>query len=163
MFLSPFGPDLSQAVPASIAVPTVAPTPVPVPAPSLLENPPPIVKAPCLVVPASSLPRTTVMLKNISNKLCRNDLVEIFKNKLPKESFNFVYLPIDFRTRCNFGYCFVNLSCHSFVRNFFDKFHCKQIEKFGKIYEVTFARVQGLHANITRLLNSPVMASSYYG
>lgn len=105
---------------------------------------------------------TTVMLRNIPNKYTREMLIkqlQIDFNGL----FDFMYLPIDFKNKCNVGYGFINFrnqeACERFVENFHgvDVRKCLPGLNSKKIVEVTPARVQGLIENVRRLKNSPVM------
>merc|ERR1719362_1494224 len=50
---------------------------------------------------------TTVMLRNIPNKYTRDMLIKRL-NMSFEGQFDFLYLPIDFRNKCNVGYCFIN-------------------------------------------------------
>lgn len=53
--------------------------------------------------------RTTVMIKDVPNKLSREELVNILRDVVPNE-FDFVYLRFDFNNHCNVGYAFVNFT-----------------------------------------------------
>ncbi|KAF4756929.1 hypothetical protein FOZ63_027400 [Perkinsus olseni] len=107
----------------------------------------------------SSDPRTTLMLKNIPNKYSRQLLVNEVMARMPVGSFDFVYMPIDFRSRCNFGYAFVNVTDPKYTRMFFNAFKNSRLPgvKSSKVCEVVYARVQGLQANVNRLINSPIL------
>ena len=63
-------------------------------------------------------PRTTLMIRNIPNRwLLRTGLMTSFSqevllrivNGYIPNRFDFFYLPIDFRTQCNLGYCYINV------------------------------------------------------
>jgi len=105
---------------------------------------------------------TTVMLRNIPNKYTREMLVQQLSVEF-KGLFDFMYLPIDFKNKCNVGYSFINFrttdACDEFVRQFHgvDVRKCLPGLNSKKIVEVTPARVQGLIENVKRLRNSPVM------
>eukprot|EP00929_Paragymnodinium_shiwhaense_P019533 TRINITY_DN13281_c0_g1_i2.p1 TRINITY_DN13281_c0_g1~~TRINITY_DN13281_c0_g1_i2.p1 ORF type:complete len:458 (-),score=91.45 TRINITY_DN13281_c0_g1_i2:307-1680(-) len=105
---------------------------------------------------------TTVMLRNIPNKYTREMLVKQLNQDF-RGMFDFLYLPIDFKNKCNVGYGFINFrtfkSCGSFVSKFngVDVRKCLPGLNSRKIAEVTPARVQGLDENVRRLKNSPVM------
>jgi len=105
---------------------------------------------------------TTVMLRNIPNKYTREMLVKQLNQDFRGE-FDFVYLPIDFKNRCNVGYGFINFrtveACDTFVTKFngVDVRKCLPGLNSRKVAEVTPARVQGLDENVRRLRNSPVM------
>jgi len=77
--------------------------------------------------------------------------------------FDFVYLPIDFKNKCNVGYGFINFrlveSCERFIQMFdgVDVYKCLPGLNSKKVAEVTQARVHGLEENVRRLRNSPVM------
>mmetsp|Transcript_47946 Transcript_47946/g.104296 ORF Transcript_47946/g.104296 Transcript_47946/m.104296 type:complete len:529 (-) Transcript_47946:101-1687(-) len=115
-------------------------------------------------VPVSEGPvgYTTVMLRNIPNKYTREMLVKQLNQDFRGE-FDFVYLPIDFKNRCNVGYGFINFrtveTCEIFVSRFngIDVRKCLPGLNSKKVAEVTPARVQGLEENVRRLRNSPVM------
>jgi len=105
---------------------------------------------------------TTVMLRNIPNKYTREMLVKqlcVDFNGL----FDFMYLPIDFKNKCNVGYGFINFRTQDACEYFVQCFHGVDVRKClpglnsKKIVEVTPARVQGLSENVRRLRNSPVM------
>lgn len=111
-------------------------------------------------VPASG--NTTVMLRNIPNKYTREMLVKQLNQDF-RGRFDFVYLPIDFKNKCNVGYGFINFrnseACDEFVSKFngVDVRKCLPGLNSKKVAEVTPARVQGLEENIRRLRNGPVM------
>mmetsp|Transcript_7337 Transcript_7337/g.18377 ORF Transcript_7337/g.18377 Transcript_7337/m.18377 type:complete len:510 (+) Transcript_7337:91-1620(+) len=106
---------------------------------------------------------TTAMLRNIPNKYTRDMLVDQL-NRSFKGCFDFLYLPIDFKNRCNVGYAFINFCSEESYRRFVKSFHlvpvCQCLPGLNswKVVEVTPARVHGLDANVHRLRNSPVMA-----
>ena len=52
--------------------------------------------------------RTTIMIKNIPNKYTRQMLVDEL-NEAHERKYDFLYLPIDFRNKCNLGYAFINM------------------------------------------------------
>lgn len=105
---------------------------------------------------------TTVMLRNIPNKYTREMLIKQLKQDFDG-LFDFMYLPIDFKNKCNVGYGFINFrtpeACDSFVKQFHgvDVRKCLPGLNSKKVVEVTPARVQGLLENVRRLRNSPVM------
>jgi len=103
------------------------------------------------------------MLRNIPNKYTRDMLVDQL-NRSFKGCFDFLYLPIDFKNKCNVGYAFINFCSPESYRRFVKSFNlvpvCQCLPGLNswKVVEVTPARVHGLDANIERLRNSPVMA-----
>jgi len=105
---------------------------------------------------------TTVMLRNIPNKYTREMLIKQLSQEFNGQ-FDFMYLPIDFKNKCNVGYCFINFRNQDICERFVSQFHGVDVRKClpglnsKKIVEVTPARVQGLTENVRRLRNSPVM------
>eukprot|EP00898_Chlorokybus_atmophyticus_P008854 jgi/Chlat1/8970/Chrsp94S08264 len=100
--------------------------------------------------------RTTVMIKNIPNKYSQGMLLALLDEHcrtcnagLQKDeaasAYDFVYLPIDFKNRCNLGYAFVNFTTSQGTLRFYTAFHRQPWEAFNsrKICEITYARLQG--------------------
>lgn len=99
---------------------------------------------------------TTVMLRNIPNRYTRDMLVNRLNEKFDGQ-YDFVYLPIDFNSKCNVGYAFINfrtpLACQQFTQEFHNvrTRHCLPGFSSQKICEVSQARVQGRDANMENL------------
>lgn len=102
--------------------------------------------------------RTTVMLRNIPNKYSQRMLLDEINNLGFEGLYDFFYLPIDYRNKCNVGYCFVSFVHNDAARRFMEKMIGYKLPGFNsqKICEVSWARVQGLKANIQHYRNSPV-------
>merc|ERR1712193_236496 len=104
--------------------------------------------------------RTTIMMRNIPSVYTSCTLVELLDIHGFGGHYDFVYLPIDFRTGVNLGYAFVNfvsnLEAHHFILDF-DSFRDWSLESF-KICEVSWADpYQGFEDHVERYRNSPVM------
>lgn len=106
---------------------------------------------------------TTLMLRNIPNRFSR-DMLLSHLNKHYEGEFDFVYLPIDFKNKCNIGYCFINFKSLDVCERFKKQFHgikvCRCLpggHMSKKVAEVTSARVHGLEENVKRLRNSAVV------
>ncbi|CAH9117382.1 unnamed protein product [Cuscuta europaea] len=117
--------------------------------------------------------RTTVMIKNIPNKYSQKLLLNMLDNhcihcndqiagtdgggrELPKSSYDFVYLPIDFINKCNVGYGFVNMTSPQATWRLYKAFHLQSWEVFNsrKVCQVSYARLQGLEALKEHFKNS---------
>merc|ERR1719188_418000 len=99
---------------------------------------------------------TTVMLRNIPNRYTRNMLAERLDQGYQGQ-YDFVYLPIDFNSKCNVGYAFINFRMPAVAAKFISEFHgAKTATKLpgfssAKVCEVSYARVQGRDANMENL------------
>merc|ERR1719424_199638 len=109
--------------------------------------------------PTDESERTSVMLRNIPNKYTQRMLLSVVHDiGFTQESFDFFYLPIDFRNKCNVGYAFINFLQPDLARRFFKALDGYQLRAFNsdKVCAVAWARVQGLQANVEHYRNSPI-------
>jgi len=96
---------------------------------------------------------TTVMLRNIPNRYTRDMLIECLDTEY-KGQYDFVYLPIDFNSKCNVGYAFINFRIPAMAQKFMQEFHgvrakqCLPGFSSKKVCEVSYATVQGREANM---------------
>ncbi|EFJ36208.1 hypothetical protein SELMODRAFT_438348 [Selaginella moellendorffii] len=102
--------------------------------------------------------RTTLMLKNIPNKYTSKMLLAVI-DEANQGTYDFIYLPIDFKNKCNVGYAFVNMIEPSYIVSFYKAFNGKKWEKFNseKVASVAYARIQGKAALVAHFQNSSLM------
>ena len=95
------------------------------------------------------------MIKNIPNKYNQEMLLKVLESAY-SGLYDFFYLPIDFKNRCNLGYAFVNFVRSSDALGFYEEFHKKKWSDFNskKVCEITYARVQGKQALAEHFKNS---------
>ncbi|KAF4676658.1 hypothetical protein FOL47_005609 [Perkinsus chesapeaki] len=108
--------------------------------------------------------RTTCMIRNIPNKYTQKMLLKLF-DSVPSLNgqYDFFYLPMDFRNKCNVGYAFIDFanprtSIPALVR----AFDGKKWERFNseKICKISFARLQGSEQLMEHFRTSSVMQQS---
>ncbi|KAK6157089.1 hypothetical protein DH2020_011337 [Rehmannia glutinosa] len=87
--------------------------------------------------------RTTLMIKNIPNKYTSKMLLAAI-DETHKGTYDFLYLPIDFKNKCNVGYAFINMVSPSHIITFYEAFNGKKWEKFNseKVASLAYARIQ---------------------
>lgn len=102
--------------------------------------------------------RTTLMIKNIPNKYTSKMLLAAIDEQ-HKGTFDFLYLPIDFKNKCNVGYAFINMLSPSLIIPFYEAFNGKKWEKFNseKVAALAYARIQGKTALVNHFQNSSLM------
>ncbi|KAG2265817.1 hypothetical protein Bca4012_076837 [Brassica carinata] len=102
--------------------------------------------------------RTTLMIKNIPNKYTSKMLLAAIDEK-NQGTYNFLYLPIDFKNKCNVGYAFINILSPDLIIPFYEAFNGKKWEKFNseKVASLAYARIQGKSALISHFQNSSLM------
>lgn len=102
--------------------------------------------------------RTTLMIKNIPNKYNQKMLLQAV-DEYHKGAFDFFYLPIDFKNKCNVGYAFINFITTEHIRAFYERFNGKKWEKFNseKVCIIAYARIQGKNSLIQHFQNSSLM------
>ncbi|XP_072959071.1 protein MEI2-like 2 [Typha angustifolia] len=102
--------------------------------------------------------RTTLMIKNIPNKYTSKMLLAAIDEN-HEGTYDFFYLPIDFKNRCNVGYAFINMVSPGHIISFYQAFNGKKWEKFNseKVVSLAYARIQGRAALISHFQNSSLM------
>jgi len=102
--------------------------------------------------------RTTLMIKNIPNKYDQQMLLQAV-DKNHKGTYDFFYLPIDFKNKCNVGYAFINFIDPTSIVTFYEDFNNKKWEKFNseKVCKLTYARIQGKDCMIVHFKNSSLL------
>ncbi|WWC61201.1 uncharacterized protein I303_103781 [Kwoniella dejecticola CBS 10117] len=115
--------------------------------------------------------RTTVMVKDVPNKLSREELVTILEEVVPGD-YDFVYLRFDFKNCCNVsrrpyrrllneqvGYAFVNFCSVGALYKFIQEKVGRKWNMFSseKVLQVSYADIQGKAALINKFKNSAVM------
>jgi hypothetical protein len=101
---------------------------------------------------------TTVMLRNIPNKYSQSVLLDAVNSKGFGMDYDFFYLPVDFRNGCNMGYAFINFINHDLATNFISLFCGYRLPalRSTKVCDVSWARIQGLDANVEHYRNNPI-------
>lgn len=102
--------------------------------------------------------RTTVMLRNIPNKFSQKALKE-FLDSTNKNTFDFLYLRMDFENHCNVGYAFISFTHPKHIATF-ARARCGQkwnMYKSEKLIDISFAKIQGRSSLIAKFRASPVM------
>ncbi|PSN71038.1 hypothetical protein BS50DRAFT_485785 [Corynespora cassiicola Philippines] len=102
--------------------------------------------------------RTTIMLRNIPNKLDWMNLKTLL-DKYCFGTYDFLYLRIDFRTGCNVGYAFINFNDVNGMISIIDNLEHRNWNGYrsSKAAEVSYATIQGKEALTTKFRNSSVM------
>lgn len=95
---------------------------------------------------------TTVMLRNLPNRYTAEELIAEMLAAGFEGAFDFFYLPIDFSTKRNKGYCFINFHSQFVAGCFVQRFDKQRLTRYTtrKILEVSPALTQGLEANVAQ-------------
>lgn len=102
--------------------------------------------------------RTTVMLRNIPNKVDQPALKD-FLDSTSRGKYDFLYLRIDFKNMCNVGYAFINFIDPMDIIAFVVAKSGKRWNKYNsdKVLDVTYANIQGTDQLVEKFRNSSVM------
>lgn len=89
--------------------------------------------------------RTACMIKNIPNRYTSEMMVD-FINETHFGLYDFFYLRMDFKNRCNVGYAFINFVDNEAVLSFYERINGYRWCNFSshKIAELTYASIQGI-------------------
>ncbi|KZT24223.1 hypothetical protein NEOLEDRAFT_1067902 [Neolentinus lepideus HHB14362 ss-1] len=102
--------------------------------------------------------RTTVMIKNIPNKMSDKDLMEFIGRVTPRR-IDFLYLRMDFQNGCNVGYAFVNfITVQDLLVFAKSKLGVKwNMYSSEKVLQMSYANYQGKEALVEKFKNSCIM------
>ncbi|RYP92219.1 hypothetical protein DL770_001638 [Monosporascus sp. CRB-9-2] len=102
--------------------------------------------------------RTTIMLRNIPNKVDQEMLKDIV-DQSSKGKYDFMYLRIDFANDCNVGYAFINFVDPLDIIDFVNARGNKRWNCFksDKVAEISYATIQGKDCLVQKFRNSSVM------
>lgn len=102
--------------------------------------------------------RTTCMIKNIPNKYTQQMLIDHL-DESHAGRYDFVYLRMDFKNKCNVGYAFINFLSPMDIMSFAKRMVGRRWPKFNseKRCEIAYARIQGKEALMEKFRNSRVM------
>lgn len=102
--------------------------------------------------------RTTIMIRNIPNKYTQQMLID-FINESHRGQYDFLYLRMDFKNRCNVGYAFCNMKNAESLSSFAQRVVGKKWTRFNsdKVCMLSYANIQGRDALIEKFRNSSVM------
>merc|ERR1719499_2377507 len=103
------------------------------------------------------------MLRNVPETFLRDDLTRLLVKQGFEFVHDFVYMPMNFRSKASFGYAFVNLTTPAIAQQCHERF--QGFTDWGvpsdKVCEVSWSNMhQGLESHIERYRNSPVMHES---
>lgn len=105
--------------------------------------------------------RTSLMIKNIPNKYNQSMLtaeLDVHHQGL----YDYIYLPIDPKNKCNCGYAFINVVHPVIILSLYKEFNGRSWSNFNseKICELAYGRLQGREQLLAQLEGSGVMQQS---
>lgn len=113
-----------------------------------------------LSMDAGRIPPTTMMIRNIPTRFTSISFISL----LFERGFvcDFFYLPMDFRTGKNMGYCFVNFLDSETAKRFTNVFDNTRLGSTlsSKVLSVAPSNRQGLQENVALFRNSDLLSSN---
>ena len=104
---------------------------------------------------------TTVMVRNIPTRFTSISLLAVLEDAGFGGTFSFFYLPMDFRTGKNMGYCFINFLYPDLAQMFANIFQGTRLglTTSCKVLHVSPSRRQGLKENVALFRGSDMLSS----
>jgi len=108
---------------------------------------------------AKAVPQSSVMLRNLPNCYTRDMLLKLMDVEGFAGKYDFVYLPMDFKTKLSLAYAFINLVSNDEAMRFWRHFHgfSKWVIPSRKVARVNWSEFQGLASHVERFRNNSVM------
>lgn len=102
--------------------------------------------------------RTTIMLRNIPNKVTHS-MLKLILDQTSLGQYDFLYLRIDFANNCNVGYAFINFADPIHIVAFATARAGQRWNAFNsdKVAEISYATIQGKDCLVSKFRNSSVM------
>ncbi|KAL9623254.1 MAG: hypothetical protein Q9160_002360 [Pyrenula sp. 1 TL-2023] len=102
--------------------------------------------------------RTTIMLRNIPNKVTHS-MLKLILDQTSLGQYDFMYLRIDFANNCNVGYAFINFADPIHIVAFATARAGQRWNAFNsdKVAEISYATIQGKDCLVSKFRNSSVM------
>ncbi|KAF4677132.1 hypothetical protein FOL47_003320 [Perkinsus chesapeaki] len=97
---------------------------------------------------------TTMMLRKVPKTCTVDTLTAVLNERGFSGLYDFIYVPLDFKTRQSTGFAFINFCSNEVAQSFTGKFHLTKLA--NRTIKVCPARVQGLSANVEHFKNNPV-------
>jgi hypothetical protein len=111
--------------------------------------------------------RTTLVLKGMSVNVTRKAVCDMLNSVGFAAKYDFVYLPVSFKTWRFFGYCVVNFVDHTVASKAFEQINTPEcswpdvVPEDARPVEAEWReKAQGLKANLDQYRNNPVMHPS---
>lgn len=104
---------------------------------------------------------TTVMARNIPTRFTSISLLRVLDDAGFAGTYSFFYLPMDFRTGKNMGYCFINFLFPDLAHMFANIFNGTRLglTSSSKVLQVGPSRRQGLKDNVALFRGSDLLSS----
>jgi hypothetical protein len=99
--------------------------------------------------------RTTIMVRNLPSDLTQTEFVIELSARGYRGLFDFVYMPMNFRSDGNFGYAFVNFTSARVAMELINELSLSELD--DQEWRYVWSTCQGVNANIERYRNSPLM------
>ena len=108
---------------------------------------------------------STLMMRNIPTRISSTKLIETVLSTTSTNItslIDFLYLPIDFKTNKNLGYCFINFKSDELAKQFMIKYNGRKYvfcDTSEKMLQITLSNRQGYYKNLevftqTKLLDT---------
>jgi hypothetical protein len=106
-------------------------------------------------------PITTYMIRNIPTRFTSITFVRLLEDYGFGKTFDFFYLPMDFRSGKNMGYAFINFKSPEIGEKFNRQFNGKRlpVSTSKKVVDISPSRRQGLMENVSLFRTSDLLNS----
>jgi len=103
--------------------------------------------------------QTSIMLRNLPNCYTREMLMKLLEDEGFAGKYDFLYLPMDFKTKLSLAYAFINFVSTEEAKRFWKHFHgfSNWVIPSRKNARVSWSEIQGLASHIEHLSGNSIM------